>query len=556
MLTAAVLGAVFTSPSVLQIFKAITAVTSRRRVDEEGKGCLLIVKNYTGDILNFRLAREMAIQDGYNVEMIIVGDDVTHQRGVAGTVFIHKLCGAMAERGDSLSEIFEFMKSKLKITSEQVLNNGNESFIRSIGIGLNSISMPGNSEPLYELSDSDPVYELGLGIHGEKGVCRLTFSPTNPVTEISNTMIEHLLPKEFSAENLKFALMINNLGSTTLLEMYNIARVVITLLENQNISIERVYVGTFMTALNMHGFSLSLLNLAQNSEQLLELLDTPTESMFWPTSLNLSKKSNNSSRTSHSTGGIKLSPQIGITATTKSIISTEENSQVEKFLSLTGVVCDFILTRIKEYNSLDSEVGDGDCGSAIERACESIQQHILKKQDLKMTLAELVYQIGICVQNSGGSSGAIISMFFLRYSKSLKTNSFDHKKAFIEGVHGMMELGDSKKGDRTMLDTLIPVSEYLQEQEESIDVETIVKVANEGMDSTKSMLAKRGRSRYLGDRVLGFLDPGALCMFDIVKIWSLWMLDKSRVANSSDFFREVSDPRVFFATVNITSCTI
>ena len=276
-----------------------------------------------------------------------------------------------------------------------------------------------------------------------------------------------------------------------------------------------------MIALNMQGFSLSLLNLpSHDSVQILQLLDAPTESIFWPTSMKLSKSSSQRTKCN----GVQLSTLPQSSSSNLCEISNEEIFQTKNLLSLTKTICEFTLTRIKEYNKLDSEVGDGDFGDSMQRACESILRNVIEKSNnSQISLWELVYQIGLSVQNSGGSSGIIASMFFLRYSKSLK-EEINHVKAFIEGVRGMMELGDTHKGDRTMLDTLIPIVDYLESQDQ-LDLEKIVNVAREGMEITRDILAKRGRSRYLGDRILGHLDPGAVCMFDIVKLWSLWMQD-------------------------------
>nr|CAG4718054.1 unnamed protein product [Naegleria fowleri] len=541
MLTAAVCGAVFTSPSTSQIYRAIQAVTRTNK--QNGKGCLLIVKNYTGDILNFKLAREMALQNDYHVEMIVVGDDVTHQRGVAGTVFVHKLCGAMADDRYTLNDIMNVMKS-FQIMSSPSLEeiSFDKPFIRSIGVGLNSITLPGHSEPLYDLKDTDAVYELGLGIHGEKGVSRLEYPNVKPATEISQIMLKQLIPLDtmlsttVSHEKKKCALMINNLGSTTLLEIYNIVKIVVTMLQQCNFVLERIYVGTFMTALDMHGISLTLLNLgATGNEKILQFLDWKTDSIFWPDSFKLIslEDSIEMRHVSYLTVDSQCDAFKGETC------NVSESEHVETFGKLLEIICNHIESRYQYYNSLDSAVGDGDFGDSAKRAVKHIRIDILTRIKSIESMQELFYRIGTSIQQAGGSSGAIISMFFLKYARSLResivgeTMNFRKRniKAFQEGVQGMMEIGDAKVGDKTLLDTLIPISDFL----ERIDLTTaessmvkshlsqaILDIAQKGMLSTKDMLAKRGRARYLGERVIGHIDPGAFCMFEIVELWAKW----------------------------------
>ncbi|KAG2377575.1 hypothetical protein C9374_009091 [Naegleria lovaniensis] len=544
MLTAAVCGAVFTSPSTSQIYRAIQAVTKTNK--ENGKGCLLIVKNYTGDILNFRLAREMALQNDYRVEMIVVGDDVTHQRGVAGTVFVHKLCGAMADNNYSLDEIVNVMKSfELMSPSSVDEIKFEKPFIRSIGVGLNSITLPGHQEPLYDLKDSDAVYELGLGIHGEKGVSRLEYPRENAALEISQTMILQLISLEHKSTNVssdakKCALMVNNLGSTTLLEMYNIVKIVVTILQQCNIVLERLYVGTFMTALNMHGVSLTLLNLGTSDhDKILELLDWKTDSLFWPECFKLSILDHDSKDSCRDVSYLTVdSFHEASMGTTDEVYHTTDRKIIEDFIKLLEIVCDHIDSRYQYYNELDSAVGDGDFGDSMKRAAKHIRTDILKTSKSINSLQALFYGIGTSIHKAGGSSGAIVSMFFLKYARSLRESPGDidkrHVKAFQDGVQGMMELGDTKAGDKTLLDTLIPISEFLKELDigHTLDnthfSQNISEIANKAMLSTKEMLAKRGRARYLGDRVLGHVDPGAFFAFEVTELWAKWFSENRK----------------------------
>jgi len=178
-------------------------------------------------------------------------------RGISGTVFLHKLCGAMAERGDNLSEIMAIV-NRLELMANSHGDVFSHPFVRSIGIGLNAITLPGHSEPLYDLTDSDNQFELGLGIHGEKGVSRLELPESDVLPNIVDVMVEHLLAITNAKQNRQCVLMLNNLGSATLLEMFNIAKETVMLLEKLNVSTLRIYVGTFMTALNVSTKDLTL----------------------------------------------------------------------------------------------------------------------------------------------------------------------------------------------------------------------------------------------------------------------------------------------------------
>ncbi|KAL9649257.1 hypothetical protein ABK040_004278 [Willaertia magna] len=556
MLTGAVLGPVFTSPGIPLIIKAIHSITKPK--NQGGKGCLLIVKNYTGDILNFKLAREIAIQEGYHVEMIIVGDDVTHQRGIAGTVLIHKLSGALAEQGKSLSEIvttlqkINLMPTTVNLNNNSDINNSENNTtaaIVSIGIGLNSITIPGHDQKLYEMEENH--YELGLGIHGEKGIERKPLPESNVANKLTKEMIEKLinyLPSSLTlldsnTTNKKkkkhCVLMVNNLGSTTLLELNTIVKECICQLEEQDIVIERIIVGTLMTALEMHGVSLTLFYLGENNEEKdfwLNLLDMETDSPYFPKSILSSLISNHTNRNEQDVYSLIITrDNLYNNENKKTEITKEENKifvgSLKNINDIVKDICNYLITRYKDYNELDAKVADGDIGDSIKRSCELILENVIDNYSIH-SIPDFFYQIGLNVQQSGGSSGAILSMFFLKFSFALKEENEESSlfkkwmEAFNQGVLGMMELTDTKKGDRTLLDTVIPVMELfnnelifeMKDRDELI--KEIVKVANEGMLNTANWTAKKGRSRYLGERVLGIVDPGAFVIYEIIEFWS------------------------------------
>lgn len=253
MLDAAVAGEVFTSPTPDQIYEAIKAVDS-------GKGVLLIVKNYTGDTMNFDIAKEMAEMDGIKVEAVIVDDDVAVEdstytagrRGIAGTVFVHKIAGAMAESGASLEEV--------KAVAESVISN-----VRSMGMALSSCIVPAAGKPNFTLADDE--VEIGIGIHGEPGTHREKIKTAD---EIAEHLVNKVLEDIQISKGDKVAIMINGLAATPYMELYIINKKVHELMEDRGIKVHRTFIGEYMTSLEMAGFSVTILRLNDKLEKLLD----------------------------------------------------------------------------------------------------------------------------------------------------------------------------------------------------------------------------------------------------------------------------------------------
>lgn len=259
MLDGAVAGAVFTSPTPDQVFEAVKAVNG-------GKGVLLVVKNYTGDIMNFEMAAEMAAEEGIQVEHVVVNDDVavedstwtTGRRGIAGTVFVHKIAGAKAESGADLQEV--------KVVAEKVIKN-----VKSMGMALTTCTVPAAGKPSFVLGDKE--VEIGMGIHGEPGTHRETIRSANET-------VDHLLDKILEDLSLtkgdQVAVLVNGLGGTPIMELYVANLRVSEVLAEKGVSIAKTYVGNYMTSLDMAGFSISVLKLdAELKELLLAAADTP-----------------------------------------------------------------------------------------------------------------------------------------------------------------------------------------------------------------------------------------------------------------------------------------
>ncbi len=264
MLDAAVCGDVFASPSTIQVYNAILQTRSE-------KGTLLIVKNYSGDLMNFDQAAEMAEDDSLNVECVHVNDDVavkdslytTGRRGVAGTVFVHKISGAAAERGMELSEV--------KAVAEKVIKN-----VRTIGFAFTSCTVPAKGTPTFSIGEDE--IEFGIGIHGEPGVAREKMSSAD---ELAKKMLEKIIT-DFSNQRIEeVAVLVNGLGATPLMELYLLNNSVHKILANNSIKVYKTLVGNYMTSIDMAGASVTLLNLDSELKELLEdPADTPALKML------------------------------------------------------------------------------------------------------------------------------------------------------------------------------------------------------------------------------------------------------------------------------------
>ncbi|MGE8203110.1 dihydroxyacetone kinase subunit DhaK [Heyndrickxia sp. NPDC080065] len=257
MLDAAIAGEVFTSPTPDQVYEAIKAVDS-------GAGVFMVIKNYTGDVMNFEIAAELAEADGIQVEKVIVNDDVavedssftTGRRGIAGTVFVHKIVGAKAETGASLQE--------LKSIADKAVKN-----VRSMGMALSPCTVPAAGSPSFELDDSE--MEIGMGIHGEPGIEKKQIASADEITqELTGKILDDM---ELRTGD-EVAVMINGLGSTPEMELYIVNGKVHEILSNKGIKVYETFVGEYMTSLEMAGCSITLLKL---DDELKELLDAESE---------------------------------------------------------------------------------------------------------------------------------------------------------------------------------------------------------------------------------------------------------------------------------------
>jgi triose/dihydroxyacetone kinase / FAD-AMP lyase (cyclizing) len=490
MLSAAVAGEIFTSPSSDSVFAAIKAVSGK-------PGALLVVKNYTGDRLNFGVAAEMARAEGIAVETVLVKDDValkgteqaTGARGLAGTVLIHKLVGAAASQGKNLADLAAIGGAAIQS-------------LATMGLSLSAGTSPVVGRPSFELGEDE--MELGLGIHGEPGVKRTQLQSADRLTE---TLLGEILKYGNFGEDRRVAVMVNNLGATTEMELAIIARHAVPFLASNGYTVERIYAGTFLSSLDMAGISISVLGI---NDEWLGWLDAPTTAPAWP---NVLKRRPGRPEARIANGmSAEASHSIG------DHVRTKTGRKVERAIE---AACKALIDAEEELTEMDRVTGDGDLGASMRRAAVALQSTLgsYPLDNVSATLKALGHRLQ---REMGGSSGPLYGVLFLRCGNVLGNSRTRGLARWVEGVdqgcQAISELGGAKPGDRTMLDALDPFVKSLKGARGEPSREILlsaVEAAERGAEATGQMKPQLGRSSYLGDRVLGHPDPGAKA----VAIW-------------------------------------
>jgi dihydroxyacetone kinase len=484
MLSAAVAGEVFTSPSSDSVYAAIKAVAGK-------PGELLVVKNYTGDRLNFGLAAEMARAEGIPVEMVIVDDDValkgtaqaTGARGLAGTVLVHKLAGAAAAEDRSLTEVAATGRAAVES-------------LATMGLSFSAGTSPAVGKPSFELGEDE--MELGLGIHGEPGVRRTKIQSADQLTE---TLLVEILKYGKFGGGKRVAVMVNNLGATTEMELAIVVRHAVPFIESRGFTVERVYAGTFLSSLDMAGISISILGI---NDEWLRWLDAPTTAPAWPNSMK--------QRPGRPDAGIAANFGSSVNTPSGAGAQTESGKKVRRAIE---AACKVLIDAEDELTEMDRVTGDGDLGVSMRRAAEAVRVAVdsYPLDDVPATLKALGHTLQ---REMGGSSGPLYGVLFLRCGNVLEgfgsTGLAQWADAMEAGCRAIGELGGAKPGDRTMLDALDPFVTTLKNARGVLSREAVlaaVEAAERGVEATARMKPRLGRSSYLGERVLGHVDPGA-----------------------------------------------
>lgn len=494
MLHAAVAGEVFASPSTDSILNAIRAVSGPM-------GTLLIVKNYTGDRLNFGLAAELARAEGIPVEMVICGDDVAHRsevsrvgrRGIAGTLLVHKVAGACAASGASLAQV-----------KDEALAAA--ACVGTMGVALMPCVVPTLGRPSFDLGCDE--IELGLGIHGEKGIRKMALTSANAITD---HLLTEIVEDRGLGEGDRVALLINNLGGTPVMELGIIAQRAVPFLNQRGIIIERAWAGTFLTALEMAGCSISLLKL---DDQRLERLDAETKAPAWP----------------NTQAARRISGR-------EHIVVFAQHTKEKEPASITAAALEYLQEAVLKVatalenaephlTELDRCVGDGDLGQSLARGALAARE-VLSSSTIQNE-ADLLSKLGEALRSKiGGTSGPLYAVFLLRAARALshlhhRPSALEWSNAWAAGCDAIMELGGAQLGDRTMLDALLPAADsFSNALQKGIAFKEAwqfaITAAEEGATKTASMHPRMGRSSYLGERALGTPDPGAVAISVLLK---------------------------------------
>lgn len=485
MLAAAVCGEVFTSPSTDAVLAAI-------RASAGPNGALLVVKNYTGDRLNFGLAAELARAEGIPVEVVVVADDVSlrntvergRRRGIAGTVFVHKIAGAAAAAGKTLADVTALARTAADA-------------IGTMGVALDGCTLPATQQSSFSLAEDE--IELGLGIHGEKGVQRTKPMPADQLTETLLTAITDDLQLS-SGERV--ALLVNGLGATTPMELAVVARAAINGLRQRGLRIERAWCGTLLSALNMPGCSISVMRV---DDERLALLDAPTKVATWP-----------------GAGRVNVDGATGIAsgAVDDAVASSSEAAVERTPLQLAfDAAARALIDNEARLTELDSKAGDGDLGSSMKRAGEAV---LAIPATAWPSAADALAELAVTLRRAiAGSSGPFYATALLRASRRLGESNApavsDWAAGFDLAVKAISELGGAQPGERTMLDALRPASDAFTEaiargEPLAAAWTATVDAAEKGAASTASMMPRVGRASYLGERAVGEPDGGAVAV--------------------------------------------
>ncbi|CAO3640177.1 unnamed protein product [Cunninghamella echinulata] len=528
MLSAAVCGHVFASPSASQVLSAIEKVQSPH-------GTLVIVKNYTGDCLHFGLAVEQAKAKGIKVDMLIVGDDVAigkqknnkvGRRGMAAVAIVTKICGALAAQGASLE--------KIKQVGNEIVQNS-----VTLGVALNHCHVPGTNTTSQQQQQglSPSEMELGIGIHNEPGLEKLNSMTIKPLVA---HMLELLVnPKDKDHQYLSFnhnheekesvILLVNNYGGTSSLELNVIVKETVDYICTKlpYLQLERVLSGSFVTSLNMLGFSLSLIRVVKKEDHIdddevdiLKLLDYPVQVPGW-----------SSIFTASFSPHITEKEEIDETTIQDTLLIKDHHEDNVVFRNVIHNVIQKILNQsfLDTVTEYDTILGDGDFGQTLKTAGEAIQQGLNNYPfySYSKTILALAETIDHSV---GGTAAAIFCIYLNALATGL--NKYDDSssispstslsiwaKASLYALNSLQTYTLARQGDRTMMDTLIPFVDTFQKEPHSFI--HAIEAAHQGMLSTKTQIAKLGRSSYLSNddvQNANIPDPGAYGLDIILQV--------------------------------------
>ena len=525
MLDAAVCGDVFASPSQVQVYNAIKACAT-------DKGVLLIVKNYSGDCMNFNNAMSDAQDDGIKVDAVYVNDDIAvkdslytvGRRGVAGTVLVHKCAGAAAEQGKSLEEV--------KAIANKVIDN-----VRSFGFAFTSCTVPAAGHPTFDIGDDE--MEFGVGIHGEPGRFRekIDYSTGTFCDDLSRRIVTDLEEDLALKSGEEVVLLINGFGGTPLQELYILNNSVTKALAKDGVKIHKTIVGNFMTSIDMAGASISVLRV---DSELKALVDYPvnTPALTWGAAMSEQAQAALEAvqAIGRALGYAPVAEEHHATAKKAAAKETEEVAVYEvegkpevtetintaAFVQIVDKMADVIIENEVPFCEAD-KMGDGDFGMSIAKGFKQLKADwaTRKKGDIGQFLVSCSE---IIKEYCGGASGPIWGSAFKYAGKSMlgkkEVSLADVALLFTEANRGVYETGKksfgkgAEIGDKTLVDALKPCAMALTkaaEEGKSLreGLALGAKAAHEGAEATKTHVATLGRAGTVGERSIGYPDAGA-----------------------------------------------
>ena len=505
MLDAAVCGDIFASPSQIQIYQAIKETAGNA-------GTLMIIKNYSGDMMNFKNAARLAEEDGISVEYVKVDDDIAVQdslytvgrRGVAGTVLVHKVAGAAAEKGYSLKQVKAYAENA-------VLNT------RSIGFAFTSCTVPAKGTPTFSIAENE--IEYGVGIHGEPGVSREAMMTAD---ELSKRMTDSLVKELGLSENDEVTVLVNGFGGTPLQELYLFLNSTAKILDEYKIKIYRSFAGNYMTSIDMSGASLTFMKM--NSE-LKSLLDAESDApAFKVTGPVLPRnyepfipayhtQSENTDQKNHTKGNAKVRQEI---------------LTVDNMIFIVDTMSECIIKNEVPFCELDAYAGDGDFGMSVSKGFRQL------RREWNDILEEKVCDIGefldacslIIMECCGGASGPIWGSAFRAAGKAAKGKQKLTAEEFAvllqEAVTGIQKTGEysfgrgAVVGDKTLIDALVPCADVWTENAGNKTLKELFQLSADaavnGAKMTEKIVARMGRAGTVGKRSIGYPDAGAFAL--------------------------------------------
>lgn len=504
MLDAAVCGDVFASPSQIQVYQSIKSTAS-------DKGTLLIIKNYSGDMMNFKNAAYLASEDGIKVDYVRVEDDIAVEdslytvgrRGVAGTVFVHKIAGAAAELGKSLEDV--------KSIAQKVADN-----VRSLGFALTSCTVPAKGTPTFELGEDE--IEFGVGIHGEPGIRREKMASAD---DLAKKMVDAILKDmNIVGNNEEVAILINGFGGTPLQELYLLNNSVYRELSKKNIKINRAFVGNYMTSIDMEGASISILKLDDELKTLLsQVSDTPAFKVSGPVeSVEYVDIYEDNKCTENAT--FEVETNLDFSKIENNILT------LDNMIYIVDKMSEVIIKNEVPFCELDAHAGDGDFGMSVAKGFKQLKREWKEiTSSEKLSIGEFLNDCSmIIMEHCGGASGPIWGSAFRSAGKSIGNKKeinvkdfADMMKASVKGIQSTGERSFGRGavvGDKTLVDALVPCANSWETSAKNNDSfkEAFVKGAKEavkGAKSTEQIVARMGRAGTVGERSLGYPDAGA-----------------------------------------------